>query len=195
LIDHDPFESSTNIGNPYVKKSKQPGKEQANPYNPNSTQSLNPYSVKYISNERPNIGSRQESLNPYQNKTRFINSVADDTSKDAYTSIPSTNSILEDNMDRNGATSIHVIPSNTYPPPESPTARNISMTNAYDSLSASALTEPMRFLDFHSLLQKVISDLTLYKKYEGVTFVVPSKLFVGKDSNKNVSSLQVIQMS
>lgn len=198
LIDHDPFESSTNTGNPYVKKSQQHGKEQANPYNTNSTQSLNPYSVKSISNERPGIGPRQESLNPYQNKTRFINSVADNTSKDAYPSIPSTNSTLEDNMDRNGvtdSTSIHVIPSNAFPPPpESPTARNISMTNAYASLSASALTEPMRFLDFYSLLEKIISDLTLYKKYEGVTFVVPCKLFVGKDSNRNVSSLQVIQM-
>lgn len=182
--------NSTSIGNPYTNRSQPHGKEHANPYNTSTTQPLNPYSIKSTSNARPDKGSRQESLNPYQNKTRLTSSDLEHSNIGEPNSIPSSNSAVEDTMDRNGFTdsaSIHVIPSNTSPPPESPTAKNISMTNVYDSLSPSALTEPMTFPDFHGLLQKIISDLTLYKKYEGVTFVVPCKLFVGKDSNKNMA--------
>jgi hypothetical protein len=190
--DPDPSESFTAMGNPYTNRPRQNRQELTNPYHTNAALPLNPYSVKSQSNERTETGSsKQNSFNPYHNKTKSSSSV--DAQVDSNISTSNDSSIIPDeqrNVNHTGAansTSVHVIPTNTSPPPDSPTARNISMTNVYGNLSPRALTEPMTFLDFHSLLQKIISDSTLYKKYEDVTFVVPCKLFVGKDSNKNVS--------
>lgn len=190
--DTDTSESFTTIDNPYSNRPRQNKQESINPYHANATLQLNPYSVKSQSNERSDTGSfKQNSFNPYHNKTKGSTSIAEHVDTNVSTSNDS--SVIPEeqrNVNHTGAansTSVHVIPTNTSPPPDSPTARNISMTNVYGNLSPSALTEPMTFLDFHSLLQKIISDSILYKKYEDVVFVVPCKLYVGKDSNKNVS--------
>lgn len=94
----------------------------------------------------------------------------------------------KDDMDSLERSSISILSNQMSPPRNLPTVTNISINGAYTNLSPTALTEPMNFADFHALLEKMIVDPSLYRKYERVTFVVPCKLHIGKDSSKNVSN-------